>query len=268
MMLTLFAPLRRARTVRPLLWWVAALLVYVVAPVPQEWVLLLIVGLGVALTVTVRRLREATSQAIDNTGRGWQLAERLAGAVEDRIRGDQDNSVPLYAPQVTYGQYEQVPPGQPVYGHVGVPSAAYDPGALLSGVVAVLAAEGLPTDAAPALPTVVGLLADLGVQPHPGIPAPTALALLDALEISPPRRVRILSPGLVANVVRVMLTHDGALPVQITTDTADILTAHTAQILMALGIQPGDAGSLADWPVIGQIIDAVPLPVPYEPWGR
>ncbi|MGH8919953.1 MAG: hypothetical protein ACRD0H_16750 [Actinomycetes bacterium] len=61
-MLTLFALLRRARTVRPLLWWVLALLVYVVAPIPQEWVLLLIVGLGVALTVTVRRLREATGQ--------------------------------------------------------------------------------------------------------------------------------------------------------------------------------------------------------------
>jgi hypothetical protein len=264
-MLTLFALLRRARTVRPLLWWVLAVLAFVVVSPPQEWVLLLIVGLGVALTVTVRRLREATSQAIDNTGRVWQLAERLAGAIEDRIRGDQDDSMPLYAPQMAYGQ---VPPGQTVYGQVGGPAVAYDPGALLSGVVAVLAAEGLPTDPAPALPAVLHLLTDLGIAPQPGIPAPTALGLIDALEISPPRRVRVLSPALMASVIRAVLTHDGVLPAQITTDTADILTAHTAAVLVALGVQPGDAGSLADWPVITQIIDAVPLPVPYEPWER
>jgi hypothetical protein len=263
-MLTLFALLRRARTVRPLLWWVLAVLAFVVVSPPQEWVLLLIVGLGVALTVTVRRLREATSQAIDNTGRVWQLAERLAGAVEDRIRGDQDDSMPLYAPPVAYGQ---VPPGQPVYGHVAGPAVAYDPGALLSGVVAVLAAEGLPTNAAPALPAVVGLLTDLGIQAQPGIPAPTALSLIDALEISPPRRVRVLPPALMSSVIRAVLTHDGVLPAQITTDTADILTAHSAAVLVALGVHPGDAGSLADWPIIAQIIDAVPLPVPYEPWN-
>jgi hypothetical protein len=55
--------------------------------------------------------------------------------------------------------------GQPVYGHVGGPAVAYDPGALLSGVVAVLAAEGLPTDAAPALPAALGLLTDLVTLP-------------------------------------------------------------------------------------------------------
>ncbi|MGH8919952.1 MAG: hypothetical protein ACRD0H_16745 [Actinomycetes bacterium] len=148
------------------------------------------------------------------------------------------------------------------------PDVAYDPGALLSGLVAVLAAEGLPTDAAPELPAVVGLLADLGIQPQPGVPAPTALGLCDALTPGPPRRVRILSPGLVARVVRVVLTHDAVLPEQISTDTADVLTAHCAQMLMTLGVQPGDAGSLADWPVIAQIIDAAPLPVPYEAWGR
>jgi hypothetical protein len=264
-MLTLFALLRRAHTVRPLLWWVVAVLAYALFPVPQEWVLLLIVGLGVALTVTVRRVREAAGRAIDSAGQGWQLVERLTVAVEDRIRGDYDDSVPLYAPQAAYGQ---VPPGQAVYGQVGGRGVAYDPGALLSGVVAVLAAEGLPTDAAAALPAALHLLADVGIQPQAGIPAPTAAGLLDALGIGASRRVRILSPGLVASVVRVMLTHDGVLPAQITTDTADILTAHTAQVLMALGIQPGEAGSLADWPVIAQIIDAAPLPVPYEPWNR
>jgi hypothetical protein len=37
---------------------------------------------------------------------------------------------------------------------------------------------------------------------------------------------------------------------------------------LTLRIQPGDAGSLADWPIIAQIIDAAPLPVPYENWDR
>lgn len=114
----------------------------------------------------------------------------------------------------------------------------------------------------------MGLLADLGVQAHPGVPAPTARGLVTTLTIGPPRRVRVLPPALVASVIRVILTHDEVLPAQITTDTADILTTHTAHILMTLGIEPGDAGSLADWPVIAQIIDAVPLPVPYEPWNR
>lgn len=264
-MLTLLALLRRARSVRPLLWWVLAVLAFVVLRPPQEWVLLLIVGLGVALTVTVRRVREATGHVLGTTGRVWDIAERLAGAVEDRIRGDQDEPTPLYAPQAPYGQ---VPPGHPAYGHVEAPAVAYDPGALLSGLVAVLAAEGLAADAAQALPAVVGLLADLGIQSRPGVPAPTALGLCDALTLGPPHRVRILSPGLVASVVRVVLTHDAVLPEQISTDTADVLTAHCAQMLMTLGVQPGDAGSLADWPIIAQIIDCAPLPVPYEAWGR
>lgn len=256
----------RARAVRPLLWWVLAVLADAVFQPSQGWVLLLVVGLGVALTVTVRRMREATGQAIGNTGRVWDIAERLAEAVEDRIRyGDQDDHAPLYAPQQSYGQ---VPPGQSGSGQVGGPAVAYDPGALVSGVVAVLAAEGLSTVAAAALPAVAGMLADLDIAPQPGVPAPTALGLVQALQVGPPRRVRVLSPALVASVVRIMLTHDGVLPVQITTDIADILTTHCAHTLMALGIQPGEAGSLADWPVIGQIVDSAPLPVPYESWNR
>ncbi|MGH3857611.1 MAG: hypothetical protein ACRDR6_29810 [Pseudonocardiaceae bacterium] len=266
-MLGFLAGLLRTRAVRPLLVWVLAVLGFVAFGLPQEWVLLLIVGLGVALTVTVRRVREAAGQAIGSAGPGWQLVERLAGAIEDRIRDDHDDDyVPRYGPQAAY--YGQVPPGQPGYGQVGGPAVAYDPGALLSGVVAVLAAEGLPTNAAPALPAAVALLADLGVQAHPGVPAPTARGLVTTLTVGPPRRARVLPPALVASVIRVILTHDEVLPAQITTDTADILTTHTARMLMRLGIQPGDAGSLADWPVIGQIIDAVPLPVPYEQWNR
>jgi hypothetical protein len=256
--------LLRARTARPLLWWVLALLVYVVAPVPQQWVLVLIVGLGVALTITVARLRDGRRGIGEKVGRMWDIAERLAGAVEDRIRyGDQDVPTPLYAPQQSYGQ---VPPGQPFCGHTSGP--AYDPGALLSALVGVLAAEGLSVEAAPAVPVVVHLLTDLGITAQPGVPAPTALALVQALQAGPPRRVRVLSPGLVASVVRVVLTHDGVLPEGISTDIADVITAHCAQMLMALGVQPGDAGSLADWPVIAQIVDAAPLPVPYEPWNR
>ncbi len=49
----------RARAVRPLLWWVLALLAYALLPLPQHLVLFLVIGLGVALTVTVRRLRES-----------------------------------------------------------------------------------------------------------------------------------------------------------------------------------------------------------------
>lgn len=265
-MLALVALLRRARTVRPLLWWVLALLVYVVAPVPQGWVLLLIMGLGVALTITMARLRDGHRGIGETAGRMWDIAERLAGAVEDRIRyGDPEDHAPLYAPPQPCGQ---VPPGHPFHEPVSGPAVVYDPGALLSGLVAVLAAEGLPTDAAAALPAVAALLAGLGIAPQPGVPAPTALGLVQALQVGPPRRVRVLSSALVASVMRVMLTHDGVLPEQITTDVAESLTVHTAQILMALGIQPGDAGSLTDWPVIAQIVDAASLPVPYEPWNR
>jgi hypothetical protein len=54
-------------------------------------VLVVIVGLGVALTVTVMRLRHNTRRLRDIAGKaGWgmHLAERLAQAVEDRIRGE------------------------------------------------------------------------------------------------------------------------------------------------------------------------------------
>jgi hypothetical protein len=63
-MLTLFAALCHSRTMRPLLWWALALLAYATLPVSPGWVLLLVVGLGVALTVTARRVREATGQAL------------------------------------------------------------------------------------------------------------------------------------------------------------------------------------------------------------
>ncbi|MGH3965410.1 MAG: hypothetical protein ACRDRY_19490 [Pseudonocardiaceae bacterium] len=255
-----------ARAMRPLLVWVLAVRAYLAVQPPQEWLVLLIVGLAVALTLTVARVRKGRAQMRATAGRAWQLAERLAKAVEDRIRGNQGASpLSIGRPQPPHGQ---VPPGGAVYGHVGGPARAYDAGALLSSVAAVLAAEGIPTNAAPALPAVVQMLANLGVQAYPGMPAPTALGLVKALEIGAPRRVRVLAPALLASVIRVVLTHDAVLPEQISTDTADVLTAHSAQMLMTLGVQPGDAGSLADWPIIAQIIDSAPLPIPYEAWGR
>jgi hypothetical protein len=111
---------------------VVAVLGYVVFRPPQEWVLLLVVGFGVALTLTVARIWEGQGQVRQMVGRAWQLAVRLARAVADRFRGDQDTPMPLYASQAAYGQ---VPPGQSVYGHVGGLAVAYDPGALLSGIV-------------------------------------------------------------------------------------------------------------------------------------
>ncbi len=110
----------RARTTRPLLWWVVALLAYAVFPLPPEWVLLLIVGLGVALTVTVRRLRESGQVVQRHSERAWDLADRLSAAVEDRIRG----TAPPHAQPYPVGYAPPVPtalgPVGVVYGPWGV----------------------------------------------------------------------------------------------------------------------------------------------------
>lgn len=241
-MLTLLAALRRSRSLRPLLWWVLALLVYVVVPVPQEWVLLLIVGLGVALAVTVSRLREHVRGVTDHVERGWRIADRLAQAAEDRIRG------------------HQTPPGpgQQPYGPAALPpSGSYDPGALLSAVVAVLAAEGIPTNAGPALPACAQLLAWLNIAPAPGVPAPTAHGLARALGPGPQRPERAMPPALLAQVVRVVLTHDQILPPQISVDVADDLIQASAHVLAALGVSPdSNASGLDRWPVVAQIVSA------------
>ncbi|MGH3802305.1 MAG: hypothetical protein ACRDTD_19650 [Pseudonocardiaceae bacterium] len=240
-MLTLLAALRRARSLRPLLWWVLALLIYVVAPVPQEWVLVLIVGLGVALAVTVSRLRERVHGVTDHVQRGWQIADRLVSAAEDRIRG-----------------HQAVPQLQPMYGPAPLPAAgSYDPGALLSAIVAVLSAEGLPTNAAAGLPACAQLLAWQNITPQPGVPAPTADGLIRALGPGPRRPDRSMPPALLAQVVRVVLTHDQVLPPQIGIDAADDLIEASAHILAVLGISPDNNTSGLDrWPVIAQILSA------------
>lgn len=256
----------RARAARPLLWWVVALLAYALFPVPQEWVLLIIVGLGVALTVTVRRLREGGRVFQEHSARAWELAERLSYAVEDRIRG----TAPPPAQPYHVGYAQQA---TPALGPVGV---AYDPGALLSVVVTVLAAEGLPANAGPALPACAQLLPWLGIGVQPAAPAPTAHGLATALRPGAPRRYRGVPAGLLAAVIRAVLTADGVLPAQITTDDAEALIAGSVLIVEALGIAPDDmAGPLAAWPVMAEIIDAAPQLPPYEPppsayqyWGR
>lgn len=259
--LGLLRMLRRSRTVRPLLWWVLAVLAYVVFPLPQQWVLLLVVGLGVALTVTFMRLRAGGHQVRERAAWGWEVAERLVGAVEARIRGDHEQPIQGYQGGHRYG-YVQQP--LPTYGHLGGLATAYDPGALLSAVVAVLAAEGLSTDATPALPAVAQLLADQGIQPQPGIPAPTALGLVEALQLAARRAHRAMPPALLASVIRAVLVQDKVLPQQISIDDADILITDSATILHALYIRPDDdAGSLHDWPLVAQIVDSAPLPAPY-----
>lgn len=163
----------RARAVRPLLWWVAALLFYVAFPVPQQWVLLLIVGLGVALAVTFRRLREGSRAVTGHAERAWGIADRLSAAVEDRMRHAAPPPPPVQV--APYGYGEAVRP------QIAPVSVVYDPGALLSAIAAVLGAEGLAVNAAPALPACADLLTWQGIAIAPGVPAPTAWALATGL---------------------------------------------------------------------------------------
>jgi len=231
------AALWRARTARPLLWWVLALLLYVVAPMPQEWVLLLIVGLGAALTVTVARLRDNARGIRQHAQRGWAIAERLAGAAEDRIRGGNNDPHPQF-PAVSSG-------------------AAYDPGALLGAVVSVLAAEGIDTNAADGLPACVQLLAWQNITPHPGVSAPTAHTLIRAIRPGPRRRYRAMPPALLAHLVRVVLTLDHALPPHMGADAVEDLIEASAQLLVCLDVAPDNrAGGLDEWPVLAQILTA------------
>jgi hypothetical protein len=248
-MLGLVLGLLRTRAARPLLWWVLGLLAYVIVPIPREWVLLLVVGLGTALSVTVARLREAGRGARQHVTRGWTIAERLTDAVADRIRGTQ--------PHLGHEQYGAT-------GHT--PNVTYDPGALLTAVVAVLAAEGLDIHASPALPACAQLLTWQGIDIQAGAPAEAALTLATALRPGPQRRRRVMPAGLLAAVIRAVLTADGVLPAQITTDDADALITATALILHALHIAPDDtAGGLDAWPLIAELVSVVPLPPPYDP---
>jgi hypothetical protein len=136
--------------------------------------------------------------------------------------------------------------------------------------VAVLAAEGVPTNAAPALPAVIQLLTNLGIAARLGACATTAWGLAKVMQpAGMVRPYRGMPAGLLASVIRAVLTQDQVLPHMITVDTAEGLIADSANVLAALSVEPVEnGGGLAQWPIVAEIIDAAPLPVPYEPWER
>lgn len=237
----------RAKAVRPLLWWTLALALYVLLPVPQSLVLFLIAGLGVALAVTVGRLRDSGRRTIDNAARAWDIADHIGTAVADRIRQAEP-------PPLNHNPY-----GEPVRPQLAPVPATYDPGALLSAVVAVLSAEGLPVNAAPALPACAELLEWQGIALAPGVPAPTARALATQLAPGAARRYRAAPPLMLAACVAAVLVADGVLPSQLTTAEAEAMVEASARVLDALNIAPDPrAGTAADWPVMAEIIQAAP----------
>lgn len=232
----------RARAARPLLWWVAALLLYVALPLPASFVLLLIVGLGVALTVTAQRVRESGRRAVEHAARSWGIAERLATAVEDRIRR-------APTPGVRQGAY-----GSPA-SRLAASTAVYDPGALLSAVAAVLAAEGVPTDAAPALGACAQLLTWQRISLIPGAPAPTACALATGLRPGTQRHHRTVPVFMFAGCVSAVLMLDGSLPPHLGPEATNALVEASRRVLVALGIAPDSRpGSPEVWPVMADII--------------
>lgn len=233
----------RARAARPLLWWVIALLAYALLPLPQQLVLPLVIGLGVALTVTVRRLRESGQQAIDTAERAWDIADRLSDALEDRIR---------HTPQVGYDY------GQPAQPQLASVPAAYDPGALVSAVAAILAAEGLPVTPGAALPVCTELLTCLGIAPTPGVSAPTARALVGGLRPGGARTYRAAPHTLLAANIAAVLTADGVLPPRLSDQDAALIGDAAVLILDAFGITPDRRRpvGLDEWPVMADILAA------------
>jgi hypothetical protein len=130
---------------------------------------------------------------------------------------------------------------------------------LLSAITAVLSAEGLAVNAAPALPACAQLLTWQGIGLAPGVPAPTARALATGLAPGAPRRYRAVPPAVLATCVAAVLVADGVLPLQLSADDADALVEGTALILEALGIAPDPrAGDFGAWPVMADIIQAAP----------
>ncbi len=240
----------RAKSAWPLLWWVLALALYVALPVPQAFVLFLIVGLGVALAVTVGRLRASGRRTVDGAARAWGIADQIGTAVADRIRQSEP-------PQVGHSPYGFGEPPRPQLAPV---PAVYDPGALLSMLAAVLGAEGLPVDAGRALSACVELLTWQNITAAAGTPAPTARGLAAGLiPATWTRPRRGAPPALLAGCVAAVLVADGALPAHLSPDAADTLVQSCAVVLDDLGIVPDPrAGTLEDWPVMAEILAAAP----------
>ncbi|MGH3871295.1 MAG: hypothetical protein ACRDSR_07235 [Pseudonocardiaceae bacterium] len=239
----------RAKAARPLLWWTLALAAYVALPVPQHLVLFLIVGLGVALTVTVGRLRAGGRRAVDSAERAWSIADQIGTAVADRIRHT-----------ATAAQLDHHDTAGVARPQLAPTPAMYDPGALLSAVAAVLHAEGLPVDAAYGMAGCVDLLRWINVTAVAGVPAPTARGLAAGLAPAEwTRPHRAAPPVLLAGCVAAVLVGDGALSAQPSPEMATALVEGCAAILDDLGIVPDPrAGTLADWPVMGEILAAAP----------
>ncbi|GLW10931.1 hypothetical protein Misp01_60590 [Microtetraspora sp. NBRC 13810] len=235
----------RARTVRPLLWWTLGVIGSLL-PVPQHLVLALIVWLGVALTITVRRIRESGRQALDTAGRVRVIADRIADAVTGRVRHTGPPPARDYGHPAAAAGYASPAPELPRV-------AVYCPGVLLAAVRAVLAAEGIPTHSGPAPAECAQLLTRHGIALLPGAPGPTARTLA-GLRPGAARPYRAAPPALLAAAIAAILAADGVLPARLHPADADALTADTAALLDALDIVPHPgAGPSQAWPVLADI---------------
>lgn len=210
----------RTRTTRPYFYWVLLLVAYIVVPTPAMAVVL-VAGLGAAVAVSAYRVRDA--------GRRRREAEVRAAAA---------------AGLIPTGATRRRP--------------AYDPGVLLSAVVSVLAAEGLPVDASYGLDACINLLRWQDIRPVAGAPSPTARGLVGTLGLGPSRPVRAMPPVMLAKVVAAVLVADGVMPPNGGGDaSAQALMDACVLVLDDMGIVPApSAGTAADWPVVAQIIDA------------
>jgi hypothetical protein len=218
-MVAFFLDWVQAHTRRPWWWWAVAVMACAVALAPGKLDPLFAVGLVGALAVTARRARQSTTSR-------------------------------------QQAQARQTCEGSP--GYVPPPGRVYDPGALLSAVVAVLAAEGIPTDAGPALGACVQLLTAQGVEARAGAPAPTAWAVTTTLAPAyAPRVGRAVPVDMVTTCIFLILGTDSVLPVPFDDSQADVLQAGCGRILKALDITPdSQTGPPGMWPVMDAIIAA------------
>jgi hypothetical protein len=230
----------RTKAIRPFLYWLVELVVYLFIPTPGMAVVL-VAGLGAAIALSVHRVKEAGRRAV-------QAAARVAG-LTDEVR----DAIEAQLPPLTYRPSLDEPYARRP---ITPPTAAYDPGALLSAVAAVLAAEGIPVDAAYGMDACAELLAAQGVTPVPGAASPTARGLVGRLTpAAHSRPYRAMPPVMLAKVILGLLMADDVMP-PMSDAAGQALLDGCAVILDDLGIDPDPrAGTMADWPVMAQIID-------------
>jgi hypothetical protein len=85
-----------------------------------------------------------------------------------------------------------------------------------------------PTRSDPAEPNIVSC---------PGVPAPTADTLIGTVRPGPQRPYRVMPPGLLAHLVRVVLTLDHVLPKTISVAPTQDLIEASVQLLHALSVE-------------------------------